>query len=204
MGACTRVHGVRRVTLAVSLSASLALGLLPGIGVAWAADSAPVAGDTVSKKGPGDARQFSEQEAAAAAERTGKNVEIASLRSESGEVFATPEGDLEAREYLRPVRARVGGEWKPVDTDLVQTSDGAVAPGATTVGLEFSGGGDGPLVRMAKAGRELSLSWPGGLPAPELDGETATYRNACADLTTSSCVKPSACAPMRRSTSGSA
>nr|WP_307783802.1 LamG-like jellyroll fold domain-containing protein [Streptomyces spinoverrucosus] len=42
--------------------------------------------------------------------------------------------------------------------------------------LEFSGGGDEPLVSMTKAGRELALSWPNELPSPELDGATATYR----------------------------
>ncbi|WP_407566319.1 LamG-like jellyroll fold domain-containing protein [Streptomyces sp. 184] len=50
-----------------------------------------------------------------------------------------------------------------------------VAPGATTVGLEFSGGGAAPLVRMARAGRELSLSWPGELPQPRLEGDAAVY-----------------------------
>ncbi len=91
-------------------------------------------------------------------------------------MFANPDGTLEAREYLRPVRARVSGEWKPIDTDLAALPDGAVAPKVTTVGLRFSGGGDGPLVRLENAGREVALSWPGALPAPELDAATATYR----------------------------
>ncbi|WP_344287675.1 hypothetical protein, partial [Streptomyces synnematoformans] len=60
-------------------------------------------------------------------------MEILSLRGESSEVFATPDGNLEAREYLRPVRTRVGGEWKPVDTGLAPAADGMVAPGATAV-----------------------------------------------------------------------
>ncbi|MEG3628477.1 LamG-like jellyroll fold domain-containing protein [Streptomyces poriticola] len=110
-------------------------------------------------------------------------MEITSLRGESHDVFVTPEGDLETREYLRPVRARVGGEWKAIDTDLARTGDGVVAPKVTTVGLAFSGGGtDVPLVRMNRAGRELALSWPGELPVPELDGATATYRNVLPDV----------------------
>ncbi|MFJ9259786.1 LamG-like jellyroll fold domain-containing protein [Streptomyces bacillaris] len=105
------------------------------------------------------------------------------MRGASTEVFVTPEGDLEQREYVRPVRTRVDGEWKPVDTALVPTGKGVVVPKAVTVGLEFSGGGSGaPLVRMNKAGRELALSWPGRLPAPELDGATATYRNVLPDV----------------------
>ena len=90
-------------------------------------------------------------------------------------MFATPDGNLEAREYLRPVRTRSEGGWKPVDTELARTSQGGVAPKATTVGLTFSGGGSTPLVRMQKAGRELALSWPGQLPVPVLEGAIATY-----------------------------
>lgn len=111
----------------------------------------------------------------AQAKRSGHLVEITSLRSESGEVFAGPDGKLESREHLRPVRVRVDGVWKAIDTDLARTGDGMVAPKATTIGLEFSGGGDAPMVRMTKAGRALAMSWPGRLPAPQLEGDTATY-----------------------------
>ncbi|WP_244793155.1 LamG-like jellyroll fold domain-containing protein [Streptomyces sp. BJ20] len=105
------------------------------------------------------------------------------MRGESHDVFVTPEGDLEAREYLRPVRVRVGGEWKDIDTDLARTDEGTVVPKVATVGLTFSGGGDDvPLVRMNRAGRELALSWPGGLPEPDLNGATATYRNVLPDV----------------------
>ncbi|WP_146150289.1 LamG-like jellyroll fold domain-containing protein [Actinomadura rubrobrunea] len=44
------------------------------------------------------------------------------------------------------------------------------------MGLRFSGGGKGPLVRMSRAGRAMSLTWPGTLPEPVLDGDTAIYR----------------------------
>jgi hypothetical protein len=117
-----------------------------------------------------------EAAALAKAKRTGEQVEVLSLRGESTEVFATPDGNLEAREYLRPTWTRSDGVWKRVETDLASTADGMVAPKATTVGLEFSGGGsDEPLVRMERAGRELSLSWPTELPEPQLSGSVATY-----------------------------
>ncbi|WP_349239276.1 hypothetical protein [Streptomyces sp. CC224B] len=116
------------------------------------------------------------------AKRTGTPVEVTSLRGEASDVYATADGNLEAREYVRPVRARTGGGWKPVDTGLVKSADGSVAPKVTTVGLEFSGGGNEPLVRMTKAGRELALSWPGELPEPTLDGDTATYENVLPDV----------------------
>ncbi|MCX4237244.1 DNRLRE domain-containing protein [Streptomyces sp. A15ISP2-DRY2] len=116
-----------------------------------------------------------EDEALAQAKRTGKAVEVASLRGETTEVFATANGNLEAREHLRPVRARVDGVWKAIDTDLAESEGGMVAPKVATIGLEFSGGGSAPLVRMTKAGRTLELSWPDQLPVPELVGDTATY-----------------------------
>ncbi|QFY10214.1 LamG domain-containing protein [Nonomuraea phyllanthi] len=124
---------------------------------------------------PAGEQAQTEEQALARAERTGRLVEIASLRGESSEVFATPDGTLEAREHLRPVRARVDGQWRPIDTTLATSDDGTVAPEAATVGLRFSGGGDAPMVRMSRAGRELALSWPGKLPEPRLEGDTAVY-----------------------------
>ncbi|MFC0599263.1 LamG-like jellyroll fold domain-containing protein [Streptomyces palmae] len=119
---------------------------------------------------------YSESEALAKAKKSGDPVEVASLRGESSEVYATPDGDLEAREYLRPVWARTGGGWKRVDTDLVANEGGTISAKSTTVNVEFSGGGDkAPLVRVERAGRTLSLSWPAALPKPELSGATATY-----------------------------
>ncbi|MCX4819013.1 DNRLRE domain-containing protein [Streptomyces sp. NBC_01142] len=154
-------------------------GLLPGVAAAAESGVGPAA---VRAASGGASGSVSESAALAEAKRSGKAVEVTSLRRESSEVFATPGGELEAREYLRPVWARVQGQWKPVDTELAKTSGGMVAPKVATLGLEFSGGGDRPLVRMARAGRELALSWPGPLPAPELDEETATYRDVLPDV----------------------
>lgn len=97
-------------------------------------------------------------------------------------MFVTPEGNLEAREYLRPVRARVKGAWQSVDIDLARSADGGVAPKVAKVDLAFSGGGDAPLVRMRKAGRELALSWPQKPPAPVLERPRATYREVLPDV----------------------
>ncbi|WP_348652604.1 hypothetical protein [Streptomyces sp. WMMC500] len=155
------------------------------LGAAPVVEASAVAGGTRAPSAASDAKADvaasdtaaaeTEAEAVARAERTGEPVEIASLRGESSEVFATPDGNLEAREYLRPVRTRVGGEWKAIDTRLAAADGGMVAPGATTVGMEFSGGGTAPLVRMSRAGRELSLSWPGELPQPRLEDDAAVY-----------------------------
>jgi hypothetical protein len=111
----------------------------------------------------------------AKAESSGEKVEITSKRTETSEEYATPDGNFEAVEHLRPVRARVGGQWRGIDTTLRKAPDGAITPGVTTVGLRLSGGGSGPLVRMERAGRGMSLTWPKALPEPTLNGDTATY-----------------------------
>ncbi|WRZ87761.1 LamG domain-containing protein [Streptomyces sp. NBC_01007] len=85
-------------------------------------------------------------------------------------------------QHLKPVRTRVDGAWRAVDNTLAKRSDGSVAPGATAVGLSFSGGGSDPLVTLERAGRKLSFSWPTSLPAPRLEGDTATYANVLPDV----------------------
>jgi hypothetical protein len=40
----------------------------------------------------------------------------------------------------------------------------------------LSGGGGGPLARLADGSRRVSLRWPGRLPVPVLTGDTAVYR----------------------------
>ncbi|WP_435843821.1 LamG-like jellyroll fold domain-containing protein [Streptomyces hirsutus] len=165
----------------VLLGVTLAAGSVPATATAAAAVGMPTS-PTSAEEPVGRTDGVTEAEALAQAERTGEPVEIASLRGESSEVFATPEGDLEAREYLRPVWARVGGAWERIDTDLAATDEGTVAPKVSTLGVEFSGGGESPLVRMQRAGRELSLLWPAPLPAPELAGPVATYPSVLPDV----------------------
>ncbi|NJP42546.1 LamG domain-containing protein [Actinacidiphila epipremni] len=60
--------------------------------------------------------------------------------------------------------------------------DGGVAPKATLADLEFSGGGSQPLVRIARAGKQLALSWPDPLPDPVVNGSTAEYRGILPDV----------------------
>ncbi|MFJ1914840.1 LamG-like jellyroll fold domain-containing protein [Streptomyces sp. NPDC088147] len=172
-----RRRGVRTpvALLVCGLAVVLPAGLVPAMAAPAVAQTS-VRTASPAQSVDEDPSRATTDEALAEAKRSGKSVEVGSLRGERSDVFANPDGTLEAREYLRPVRARVSGEWKPIDTDLAALPDGAVAPKVTTVGLTFSGGGDGPLVRLENAGREVALSWPGALPVPELDAATATYR----------------------------
>jgi len=148
-----------------------------------AAPAAPAArtaasGSTRPKPPPASTRASrgpAEAQALAAARRLGRRVEVVSLRSDTGQVFANPRGTLTLVESAQPVRVRRGGRWLAVDTTLRRRADGTVAPVATVADLLLSGGGNRPLVRLAHQGRELTFGWRGALPRPVLAGDTATY-----------------------------
>ncbi|NUP76258.1 MAG: LamG domain-containing protein [Nonomuraea sp.] len=116
-----------------------------------------------------------EESATAAARRTGRSVEVEAMRSETRQVFARPDGTFTLEQHARPVRVRQAGGWVPVDTTLRLRADGQVEPVATAAGLTFSGGGGGPLARLSRGAKALELGWPGTLPKPVLNGDTATY-----------------------------
>ncbi|WP_186767982.1 FG-GAP-like repeat-containing protein [Streptomyces qinzhouensis] len=117
--------------------------------------------------------------AAAATEKakaTGQPVPIPLLTTETSTFTATPQGTYEQTQSLFPERVRRNGTWVPVDSRLVTAADGTVTPAAVPSGLAFSAGGASPLATMTSRGQRLALGWPGTLPAPQLAGSTATYR----------------------------
>ena len=156
------------------VAAVVVAGLVPSVGFGSPAYAATRSASVVSKAGAANSAVTVEA-AKEAAEAGGSNVEITSMRSESAEVYATPDGQFEAVQHLKPVRTRIDGGWQAIDNTLAKRADGSVAPKAAAVGMAFSGGGSGPLVTLERAGKELSFSWPAALSAPTLDGDTATY-----------------------------
>ncbi|MGW7306321.1 DNRLRE domain-containing protein [Streptomyces sp. NPDC054835] len=146
-------------------------------------------------------------EAMREAERTGKDVIVSALHSANSTTWAQPDGLLRTRTYSDTIRAKVGGEWKPIDTRL-QRAKGGYAPRAVNNPLLFSGGtartaDDSStrasrsldrlslraiataadesawteLVRLVVDGHELVVSWPGPLPEPVVNGPRALYEN---------------------------
>jgi Concanavalin A-like lectin/glucanases superfamily len=157
---------VFRALLVIVLTAGAAIAPQVGAHPAAAAHPAPVG----------------EAEARAAAVAQGHRVEATALTTQTGQVFANPDGTFTRTESVLPVRVRrassAGGDgWTPVDTTLVRTPDGGVAPVAAALDMTFSGGGKMALARLRRSGSELALRWPGSLPTPELSGDTATYRD---------------------------
>lgn len=119
-----------------------------------------------------------EAEASAAARKSGKQVEVLGQRGQSRETYALPEGGFVTTEHMRPVRTFKAGQWVGIDTTLRRSdTDGTVSPVAGTVGLHLSGGGSSvPMISLLRAGRQLALTWPGALPTPVLEGDTAVYK----------------------------
>ncbi|MGW7588985.1 LamG-like jellyroll fold domain-containing protein [Streptomyces rubiginosohelvolus] len=168
----------RRIGLGLALRAALAAalaGTVVAAGLTFDAEPDLEKDDPTPVAASGPAQ--TESAASAAADRSGEPVEVVGLRSERREVFAQPDGTFEAKEYTEPIRTIRSGRWVDIDKTLVKREDGRWGPKATTVDLSFAGGATNePFATLRRAGREMSLTWPDGpLPAPSVEGATATY-----------------------------
>jgi hypothetical protein len=121
--------------------------------------------------------ELPDQKTAAAAQTTCTGrVELLDVRDEISQTFLNDDGSQTLEVSMSPERVRKGKGWTPVDTRLVAGADG-IAPRAAVLPVKLSAGGKGPLLKLRQGKHELSLSWPGKLPKPLLDGDTAVYRD---------------------------
>lgn len=187
----------RRAVLAALLAAAIAVP----VAVHLSSDSGPKPspqarnGNDTKRSRPLDA-----SEASRLARTTGKDVEVATHRTANSTTWAQPDGLLRTRTHTDTIRAKVGNEWKPIDTTLRRVKDG-YAPKAVNDPLLFSAGSKGDrasratlrsalsgvpsaadgtwseLIRLNTEGHELVVSWPGPLPEPVVDGPRALYEN---------------------------
>ncbi|MFH9548728.1 LamG-like jellyroll fold domain-containing protein [Streptomyces sp. NPDC051445] len=146
---------------------------IPASGPTSLSEAVAASGDGMAS----DGKALSEEEAQAEAVAADRQVEAVNLRTERSETLANPDGTFTLREYVQPVRVFKSGKWAPVDTTLVQASDGSWTPRASTADMALSDGGAGPFATLDRAGKQMSLSWPGPgtLPRPKVEGSTATY-----------------------------
>ncbi|MER6366547.1 ricin-type beta-trefoil lectin domain protein [Kitasatospora sp. NPDC001527] len=100
-----------------------------------------------------------EASALLAARLQGHRIEVTNARTEFVTLWANPEGTLTFERSTGPLRMKVGDAWVPVDTTLVRTPDGKVAPKAHPEGLAFEGGDAGVTV-----GDSLSITPPTSSP----------------------------------------
>ncbi|MFI5729464.1 RICIN domain-containing protein [Kribbella sp. NPDC051587] len=116
-----------------------------------------------------------EARAMATALKTGQRVELTDQRTETGQVFANPDGTKTMEQHSQPVRVHKGRDWVDPDPTLRLEADGRIRPVATVSPLVLSGGGDQNLVSIGTPGKQIRLGWPTSLPKPVLSGNIATY-----------------------------
>ncbi|QIQ03696.1 DNRLRE domain-containing protein [Streptomyces liangshanensis] len=107
---------------------------------------------------PAAAPVVKEADALTQAARTGKPVEISSLRTADTTTWARPDGQMSRRIYVSPIRAEVDGVWETIDTSLHRTGRGW-EPAATNTKMVFSAGSDAASAASAgSAGRDERAS----------------------------------------------
>ncbi|MFV2017825.1 hypothetical protein [Micromonospora sp. LOL_023] len=120
-----------------------------------------------------------------AAHDSGQPVRVDGQTSETTEVWARPDGQLEALISADVVRVRRDGGWVPVDLRLHHATDGTVTPVAHPNDLRISGArpaGSHELAAVGHGTGRVAMSWTGALPEPRLDGPVATYPDVLPDV----------------------
>ncbi|MCS0605233.1 DNRLRE domain-containing protein [Streptomyces sp. LP11] len=146
-----------------------------------------------------DAHPIKEAETVEAALEAAKiqerRVEVMQMRTETETVYANPDGTLTTDVAAGPVRMVRDGKWVDVDLDLKRAAGGdveAVAhpehlklageegtlPKSLTAVAEAAPSQAKDLVSIGQGRGKIALQWKGGLPAPELEGNRATYKGA--------------------------
>jgi RHS repeat-associated protein len=158
---------------------SLALALVGGGVTQWPAAMAAVTAPQVVVD---DSARPDSVSAAVTARVTGHRVEDLSQRDEFTQVFANPDGTWTAETAAEPVSVQdSGGVWHGVDTTLV-VRDGGLAPAYAVSDLVLSDGGESTFASLTEDGRRLDWRWPTSLPAPTVEGNTATYHDVLPEV----------------------
>ncbi|WP_200308612.1 DNRLRE domain-containing protein [Streptomyces adelaidensis] len=128
----------------------------------------PDSSDRPAKTKKSATRPVDEDTAQERAVSSGKRVEVTALRDETSTTYARPDGSFELVASGAPVRAKVNGAWKPIDTELTRV-DGGWAPKAAVDPVVFSAGGEGAgdrgtSARGASMGQAATHGEFGGSP----------------------------------------
>ena len=116
------------------------------------------------------------------ARESGKPVEVVAQHTEVQRTWANPNGSFRREYSAFPKWVKTSNGWTSVDYTLAKASDGSLAPIAAPNHVTFGPGGDTFLLSMTTGGVKTALSWPTKLPAPTLDGPTATYADVVPDV----------------------
>lgn len=147
----------------------------------------PAAADPAGEANSGDAADGESVDPAwEQARQSGESVEVVSLRDEDSITIANPDGTTTMELYAGPAHAwdpeaaaavdgTDPGAWVAIDTSL-EAGDVGLVPVAAAAEMAFSAGGSAPLASLSTEGVGLAIGWPTALPAPEVDGSVARYR----------------------------
>ncbi|MBP0457978.1 DNRLRE domain-containing protein [Streptomyces montanisoli] len=131
--------------------------------------------------------------ALARAKKTGKKILVPNETTPTNLTYANPNGSLTSEITAGPERIEKDGKWIAVDATLHTAADGTIKAKAHPNDLTLAKGGGirAASVRAAEdaaprdlatlhgpEGEQVTLRWKGGLPSPELNGTTATYKDA--------------------------
>ncbi|MFI5981120.1 DNRLRE domain-containing protein [Streptomyces sp. NPDC051555] len=106
------------------------------------------------------------------AKESGKEVEVTADRTANTTTWAQPGGTFKARVFNSAIRAKVGDDWKPIDTNL-QRVEGGYAPKAVNGRVLFSAGSK-PAPVAGSDGQRASRSLSRGSLSQASFAATAT------------------------------
>ncbi|WP_455711369.1 DNRLRE domain-containing protein [Streptomyces gardneri] len=137
----------RRVS-AMVVAAALAAGGITYAGFQAGSSDRATTHPADGKSKPAE-RKVDEASAASLARKAGKPVEVTALRTTRSTTWARPDGLMTKKLHASPIWAKVGEEWKKIDTTLKRTAKGW-EPAATNTGLVFSAGGGSGTDRASR------------------------------------------------------
>ncbi|MEU0414744.1 DNRLRE domain-containing protein [Streptomyces griseorubiginosus] len=145
-------------------------------GLAFANDTSTGTASTQSVSAAAAAPAEAQDEASAelTARLQGRKIEVLSERTADSTTYALPSGELETQAYAGPVRVKLDGKWKDIDTSLSDTGSD-LTPAAAAADIAVSDGGDTDLASVAKGKESFGLGWQDKLPTPTVKNSTASY-----------------------------
>jgi RHS repeat-associated protein len=103
-----------------------------------------------------------------------RKIEAASERTATSTTYALPSGELQTAAYAGPIRQKVDGRWRAIDTALSDTGS-ALEPDVAAAEIKVSDGADTALASVTKGEKAFGMDWESKLPAPTVKDDTASY-----------------------------
>ncbi|GIH99346.1 hypothetical protein [Planobispora takensis] len=158
-----------------TMAAALAITAMTSTGLATVTASAAADPQPAPETDTTASSTIGKQAAKKAARERGRPVRIDELLAEQSTTWAMPDQTLKTELHAGPVRLKHNGTWRDIDTTLIHDG-GVLRPKVAKAAVEISAGGAGPFLRLRHGnGKAFGVRWAKTLPAPRIDGDTATF-----------------------------